>query len=349
MNKKSALISWIKNKIFSIISRLKEKNTEPGVTEEKEQPVDSEPISRSENKTETRLNENKEQLFGLKKELGESIDAILNKLFEGISGLLEAEYKDRLIGLERSIEELKKKEKEKVVSDLKTYKEELDEVRNLAKTAKLSSEGNTEKIETIMTGKFKTKKSKENIEKTKRLGLSNIPDYDKLTTISHLINQVSNDEIDNTTNKIKKMRDMKIDASDEELKRVQLFIDTISLSSEEDKEASNVDRSIVVADFLNELKESVNEISIQLLHNEGVILLKTKAFMSAYKCFYKITKINPDLKGAYLNSGFALGKLGDIDGEIKCYDKALSKDQKYEKALLNKEIAKKEKKWKPWK
>ena len=101
--------------------------------------------------------------------------------------------------------------------------------------------------------------------------------------------------------------------------------------------------------FLNELKKSVNEISIQLLHNEGVILLKTKAFRSAYKCFYKITDIDPDIKEAWLNSGFALGKSGNIEGEIECYDKALSKDPKYEKALLNKEIAEKEKKWKPWK
>jgi tetratricopeptide (TPR) repeat protein len=342
MNKKSAVISWIKNGLFSFIYKFKKKNTEPGVTKEKEQPVDSEPISRSENKTETHSPDKKE-LIDLKKELGESIDAILTKLFDGISGLLEKDYKDRLI------EELKKKEKEKVVSDLKTYKEELEDVRNLAETAKSISEGNIEKIENIMTGKFKTKKSKENIEKTKRLGLSNITDYDKLTTISHLTNQVSNDEIDNTTNKIKKMRDMKIDASDEELKRFQLIMNTTSLFLEEDKEASNLDRSIVVTDFLNKLKKSVNEISIQLLHNEGVILLKTKAFRSAYKCFYKITDINPDLKGAWLNRGFALGKLGNIEGEIKCYDKALSKDPKYEKALLNKEIAEKEKKWKPWK
>ena len=73
MNKKLALISRIKNGIMSIISRPKEKNTEPGVTEEKKQPVDSEPISRSENKTETHSPENKELLIDLKKELGESI------------------------------------------------------------------------------------------------------------------------------------------------------------------------------------------------------------------------------------------------------------------------------------
>jgi hypothetical protein len=51
MDKKLSVISRIKKGLFSIIYKLQNRNTEPGVTEEKEQPVDSEPISRSENKT----------------------------------------------------------------------------------------------------------------------------------------------------------------------------------------------------------------------------------------------------------------------------------------------------------
>jgi tetratricopeptide (TPR) repeat protein len=238
MNKKSAVISWIKNGIMSIISRLKEKNTEPGVTKEKEQPVDSEPISRSENKTETHSPDKKE-LIELKTELGESIATILNKLFDGISGLLEKEYKDRLKGLERSIEELKKKEKEKVVSDLKTYKEELEDVRNLAETAKLISEGNIEKIKKIAAEELEIEELKGKIEKLREISLTDIPaDKSKgTTTVSDYIKQapegaigtisgLEESEIEKLEEKIEKMIEMKLsDISIEKIMKIGSIIE----------------------------------------------------------------------------------------------------------------------------
>jgi tetratricopeptide (TPR) repeat protein len=387
MNKKSALISRIKNRIMSIISKLQNRNTEPDVTEEKEQTVDSEPISRSANKTETHSSDKKE-LIELKTELGESIATILNKLFDGISGVLEKEYKDRLIGLEKSIEELKKEKIEQVAPDLK---EELEEVRNLAETAKSISEGNIEKIENI-TEESEIEKLEEKIEKMIDIKLSDISD-DKLkgiTTVLDYIKQapegdigmirsLEESEIEKLKDKIEKIEEMKLnDISDDKLKGITTVLDHIKQASDEDIKAIGVmgsnsiseeklkrlriimgiygrlpgegnkeskqDKSTLLSDFLKMLQDRVNNINIRLLYNEGVMLLRKGDFCKADVCFTEITNLDPDIKGAWLNKGFALGKLGNIDEEIRCYEEALSKDKdRYEKAWHNLKIAKRKK------
>ena len=70
------------------------------------------------------------------------------------------------------------------------------------------------------------------------------------------------------------------------------------------------------------------------------MLLKKRDFRGAFVRFDMITKVNPNLKGAWLNRGYALGKLGDVDKEIESYKKVLNKPEKYERALHNEKIAK---------
>jgi tetratricopeptide (TPR) repeat protein len=86
------------------------------------------------------------------------------------------------------------------------------------------------------------------------------------------------------------------------------------------------------------------EITIQLLYNEGIKLLKRGDFKSACECFDEIIGMDSSLKGAWLNRGFALGKLDKIDEEIKSYEKAKELDSKYKKALHNMDIAKRKQK-----
>jgi tetratricopeptide (TPR) repeat protein len=361
MDKKSAVISRIKNRIFSFIYKLQNRNTEPDITEEKEQTVDSEPISRSENKTETH-SPDKKQLIDLKKELRESIDAILNKLFDGISGLLEEEYKDRLMGLERRIEELKKKGEEELVSHLKAYKGELDEVRNLAKTAKLSSEVNIEKIEKIRDMKLS------DISDDKLNGILKDLDYIKQAPEGDIgrIRSLRESEIEELKDKIEKIEEMKLnDISNDELKGITTVLDYLKQVPEKDiktideskklkeemrkiKEEGltgipippeELERFRLLLDVLDSLEKRMNRMNIRLFYKEGVMLLKKGAFRNAYVYFNEITEMNTDLKGAWLNRGFALGKLGGIEEEIRSYEKALSIDEKYEKALHNMKIA----------
>jgi tetratricopeptide (TPR) repeat protein len=92
--------------------------------------------------------------------------------------------------------------------------------------------------------------------------------------------------------------------------------------------------------FIYILKKRIDELKIQLLYNEGIKLLKRGDFKSACECFDEIIGMDPSLKGAWLNRGFALGKLDKIDEEIKSYEKAKGLDSNYKKALHNMDIAK---------
>jgi tetratricopeptide (TPR) repeat protein len=394
MNKKSAIISRIKNGIGSIISRLKKRNIEPGVTKEKEQTVDSEPISRSENKTET-LAPDKKELNDLKKELGESIATILNKLFDGISGLLEKEYKDRLIGLEKSIEELKKKEKEKVVLDLKTYKEELEDVRNLAETAKSISEGNIEKIAKITMEESEIEVLKGKVSEIrltdiladKSKGTTTVSDYTKQASEGDIgtISGLEESEILELKDKIEKIEEIEeIKLSDipiEKIAKIRSIIEKMkqegkNIPKEEDLEdieklffserlaalipaedreplkqplPDSMPLKKVIEDIvynvtgfekrLEGIRKELKQFIIESSYRKGISLLKKEAYEDAKECFDEIITMNPNIKGAWLNRGVASGGLGDIKEEIACYDIALRKDKKYEKALHNKKIA----------
>ncbi|MCK4859554.1 MAG: tetratricopeptide repeat protein [Candidatus Omnitrophica bacterium] len=85
--------------------------------------------------------------------------------------------------------------------------------------------------------------------------------------------------------------------------------------------------------------EDVQLISIPKLYRMGTNFINKRAFEEAYECFDMITKISPNLKGAWLNKGVALFGLGKINEELECYEEALWIDENYDKALHNKEIA----------
>jgi len=79
--------------------------------------------------------------------------------------------------------------------------------------------------------------------------------------------------------------------------------------------------------------ESLN---LGALFNKGTTLLKLKKYRDAIECFNKVTKINPNSKGAWLNTGVSYHGLNNLEEEKKCYDIALKIDQTYTKALFNK-------------
>ncbi|MCK4860065.1 MAG: hypothetical protein KAS87_05860, partial [Candidatus Omnitrophica bacterium] len=85
--------------------------------------------------------------------------------------------------------------------------------------------------------------------------------------------------------------------------------------------------------------EDVQLISIPKLYRTGTNFINKRAFEEAYEWFDLITEISPNLKGAWLNKGVALFGLDKIKEELECYEEALWIDEKYDKALRNKEIA----------
>ncbi|NQE53208.1 hypothetical protein C5S29_06410 [ANME-1 cluster archaeon GoMg3.2] len=87
------------------------------------------------------------------------------------------------------------------------------------------------------------------------------------------------------------------------------------------------------------LLKIVDESIIKALHKKGVLQLKKGLYDDAHNCFYEIIERNPNIKEAWLNLGIALGKLGQVEKEIECYDKAIEIDEKYALAKSNREDA----------
>ncbi len=332
MDKESPVISWIKNRILLIFSRFK-KNAEAGIGEDKEQLIDHEEKS-SEKKEEvpTSISEvlrkwlefdEKMQNFDEMVEKGRNEilkdrKDISNKIIAGISGL-EDGYDKRLKDLKTSIEE----DYDKRLIDLKTSI--IEELKKKNEEGAVSdfiiSKEDLEKIKDL-TETVKSKKMLENLRKMiGDMGLFNI--------------------------------------SDTELRKFGLIIGAASLLPERDNDKSEPDKRtaqstdhshpVTSHSSIDNLEKRIDEINIQLSYNKGVKLLKEGDFGHAYECFHDITESNPDYEGAWLNKGFALGKLGDVDEEIKSYDKALNIHPKYEKALHNMKIAERKsgikKKW----
>lgn len=372
MDKESPVISWIKNRILLIFSRFK-KNTEAGIGEDKEQLIDHEEKS-SEKKEEVptsisevlrkwlefdeKIEKFDEMVEKGRNEILKDRKDISNKIIEGISGLedeydkrlkdlktsIEEDYDKRLIDLKTSIiEELKKKKEEGAVSDFITFKEDLEKIRDLAETVK--SKKKLEKLMKIPIGELKEKIEK--IEKIAGMKLSDISDDIEKINKASLEKMGMIDDIGLT------------DFSDAKFIRLKLILDTLNLVPERKKDIPKQDEGTiqstdhshpVTSHSLDDFKERIDEINIQLSYDKGVKLLKEGDFERAYKCFDEITESNPDnFKEAWLNRGFALGKLGDVDQEIKSYKNAIKIDKNYEKASHNMKIAERKswikKKW----
>jgi tetratricopeptide (TPR) repeat protein len=89
-------------------------------------------------------------------------------------------------------------------------------------------------------------------------------------------------------------------------------------------------------------REELKPVNINLNYQKGIASLKKGEFNEAKKCFEKITKVNPNLKGAWLNRGYSAGILGDVRTEIDCYTMALKIDKDYKIAKYNLKIAERE-------
>jgi tetratricopeptide (TPR) repeat protein len=109
------------------------------------------------------------------------------------------------------------------------------------------------------------------------------------------------------------------------------------------KKISDLEQKVIVNQISEERKQyllkMIDESIIKILHKKGVMLLRKGLYDDAHKCFHEIIKSNPNIKEAWLNMGIALGKLGQVEKEIECYDKAIEIDENYELAKSNREVA----------
>jgi tetratricopeptide (TPR) repeat protein len=357
--------------IFFIITRLCKRKTDVGIGGENRQSSDPEVNPKSENDMETRLGENKAQLIDLKKELKESIGAFIDKLFDRISGFLEEEYKGDLAGLKDEFIELKSR-----VKDLESAKEkgrspvldfipyEEESLFSIDLDVELENDLNSENISANLKNVFKTKKG---ITLSENAYLAKEGDNRWKITDNERIYIIKKEDKTlniytgklNIIEVVNALKSNFEDITKDQLEKIKIITGMATLLSADEaeiiKKPPQLDKNLRLDEFLadvfcyaSETKERFQDfIKIPLLYNKGVALLNKGeewAYIEAKKCFEEVVTINPNLRGAWLNRGVALGELGEIVDEIVCYEKALYLNRNYKKALRNMKIAKKEKK-----
>jgi tetratricopeptide (TPR) repeat protein len=297
-----------------------------------------------------------EHLFSI--DINAQLEDDLNN--EILSGKLKDEFKTKKgITLSENVTIIKEKEdrwtltnEEKIYCIKKQDGKFLvyDKSKGVAETLGSVQKEHLEKIVKTLLGESGMEDLKDMIEKLRGSGLLGITD-DKLkgiTTFLDSLKQVPKKDI-KTIEESKKLKEelRKIGESGltgittppEELERFRQIMSLYTAVSKRDNKIPELDGNRLLLEFLDSVEERMNKMNIHLFYNEGVILLRKGAFGNAYKYFKEITKINENLKGAWLNRGVAAGESGDIEEEMFSYKKALEIDKKYEKALHNMKIA----------
>jgi tetratricopeptide (TPR) repeat protein len=233
----------------------------------------------------------------------------------------------------------------------KFSKEDLEKIANtMEKAGSMQKEGVIIPVEGL-----ELKKLEEKIKKMREMELIDISE-DEFEKIKNALEQVGrlrslNYNFVPTKEETEKLEQIRIilavavQLSKQELKEPFItevpsnklkFIANVSDSNE------GHDKTSTINNLEARIKTIEKEQLVTRLYREGIDFINRSAYKEAYECFDQITEINQNLKGAWLNKGVALDRLGGLDKiekEIECYETALWIDEKYDKALRNKEIA----------
>jgi tetratricopeptide (TPR) repeat protein len=307
MVKRLSIYSRIKNKLFAAISSIKRKNTENRLSE------DIRLLSADKNELEKR----RSRLEGHRYKLERREYKILNTISK----------------------RLKRLEDEKGgVFDFVITKEDLEKVSYLIETAKSIPKEKLEQIAKNLMNEFEIDNLQKNIEQIRK-------------AVSDLTGDTleEGDRLEDTITKMNK--NGKDIPQKEVLERIRLIMDLAMLFPSEPLKLPQMKEDIKVDNILElvlrkvrETQEGLKPANVDSLYRMGIALLKDKEYQKAKECFDEITTIDPNLKGAWLNKGFAAGELGDISKEIGYYKMALKIDKNYKKARNNMKIAKRKRK-----
>lgn len=361
-----SIFSKLKNKLFSILLGRNERKTVASINEDIKQLANEkilEEKSSEKNENPRSIDDDIKKLIYCERELEETRVALLSKVLDGISDL-KSEYDNRFKRLKESRNFISKEILDKKVNALEEeHEKRLKKLEGNIANCEKELEGVRKAQEPILEEKLAMNgRLEEKIDKIRGIDLLNITD-DKLEAtakimdlktsgnkIKTMIKEIDESGIEETKEKIEMLYKMgSIDLKDEdlnkELKRLRLMTAILGLLPEKDKKIFNWDEDINQSIISLAEERSRGKLNIEhLMYNVGVLLLKKGAFKSAYYYFSTVLDINEDNKGAWLNKGFASGKLGKIDEEIGCYKEAFKRDNGYERAERNKNNAMR-KKW----
>ena len=307
------------------------------------------------------------QLIKYEGELEKSRNIILNKLLEKISSL--EGYTKRLTEIEKELRDLFSGEKGKEAREIleflsKSSKGDLEKIASIVEKAMSAQE----KGEVIPTSELELERLGERIKKMREMGLIDISD-EELDNVKivldrigkapeghfEFLSKISKEKIEESLNRIDSQIkiDQKYGYTDDEIERLRedliilkwflkpdervITVPREKLEKIREEEKEGIYKKITLKDI--EEIEELTELNTRLLFHTGCELLRRRKFKTAYENFDYITKINNNLRGAWLNKGIALGSMDKYEEEINCYDKALELDENYASARYNKGIA----------
>lgn len=322
-------------KIFSIIPRPKKRKTGADTSEERKRLVDQEENTSERKKSDIPAIGVMKQLIELRNKMNELENDVFTKIYitelEKVEKRLD-EQESRLEDLKQSVEE----KEESVVPYETPAAETLKEDEGASETVRSFTIKNLPETAEIPMKESEIEESKNIIKKWQKIA-------DELKSIMKDIPEKNALENLRLTTKIAKL------FAEEKIKPVsspvQIINGEMTFKAFIDKVISEASVPRELLDKIRqELRNDLKPMKVILEYQRGINLLKKKAYEEAKECFEEITTVKPDLKGAWLNSGVALGELGDIDLEIACYSTALEIDKGYKKAKHNKRIAEKKRK-----
>jgi tetratricopeptide (TPR) repeat protein len=325
-------------KIFSIIPRPKKRKIGADTSEERKRLVDQEENASEKKKIEISAIGVMKQIIELKNKMNELENDVFTKIYitelEKVEKRLD-EHESRLDGLKQPVKE----EEGSVVSDEISATETIKEDKGALETVSSIPSENSAEIAEIAQKEPEIEDFKNIIKKWQKIA-------DELKSIKKV------------SQKMELMLSILKDIPEKDaLENVRLTTKIAKLFAEEktprsppeikgDITVKKIDEALGTVRELkkpsDEMRAVLEPVKVVLLYQKGIVLLKRKAFEEAKNCFHDVITERPDLKGAWLNKGIALGELGDVDEEIACYSKALRIDKRYKKATHNMNIAEKE-------
>lgn len=349
MDEKISIISGLKNKVFSVISRFKKRKIDAGASEDRERLIDREEIESEKKETEITSIGVLKQLIELRNKMNNLENNVLTNIY--ISDLEKLnkrvdEQKDSISNLEKIITKRLDKQEDRLESLT------LKKGKVVSKTASLIPSEISPEIVKISLKESEREEYENNIKKWLKIAneLKSIEDAPKnielmLSILKKYGTDIPEKGVLESVGLTKMIAKLFAEGEVEPLRSPPHIKEDLTSNDFINRVVREASKSKELLDEIRaNLRKELEPVKVVLLYQKGIDLLKNKAYKKAKECFKEITIMNSELKGAWLNRGNASGELGDIDEEIACYREALRIDKRYKKAKHNKKIAEKKRK-----
>ena len=281
------------------------------------------------------INTWRNKLIAFKKWLERVRTAILSKILIKLSNHVIDGYSHQLTSIEERINEF----------DKLPPKDKLEKIVNLAKTVETLPKNHLNKLTNFINttsnkGVEKIAPLAEAVEAFEEQGVK-VEKIETLVKIAMSIDVRSLNKLEKIE-RLEKIFNLR-DYEEDELKNlernvyiIKWFLNPNEMELRVPVSGSGLDEAKKQEVYEKIGSEEERKLYLSFLFYTGCEFLKKGKFREAYENFHQITKLDNNLRGAWLNRGVALGNMKRYQDEIKCYKKAIKLNSDYAIAYYNK-------------